>query len=256
MNRIDSLFNQKKQSVLNVYFTAGYPQLNSMADVLSSLQDNGADIIEIGMPYSDPLADGPVIQQSNMIALDNGMSIPVLFDQLKNIRTTIHLPIILMGYMNPILQFGLKNFCEAAAAVGVDGVIIPDLPMVEYEEFYKDYFIDNAISNIFLVTPQTSEERIRKIDDLSNGFIYLLSSSSTTGKNLTVSNEADAYFSRIREMNLKNPTMIGFGISDQKSFNKAAEYTRGAIVGSAFVKFLDTENALQRIPEFINSIRP
>ena len=184
------------------------------------------------------------------------MNLAILFDQLKELRKRVSIPVLLMGYVNPVLQYGVKKFCDSCAAVGVDGVIVPDLPMVEYEEFYKDYFIDNAISNIFLVTPQTSEERIRKIDDLSNGFIYLLSSSSTTGKNLTVSNEADAYFSRIREMNLQNPTMIGFGISDQKSFNKAAEYTRGAIVGSAFVKFLDTENALQRIPEFIKSIRP
>ena len=256
MNRLNELFQTKKDSLLSIYFTAGYPNLSSTLDIAEAIEKAGADFIEIGFPYSDPLADGPVIQNSSLKALQNGMNLKVLFDQLKELRQRISIPVLLMGYVNPVLQYGVRNFCESCAAVGVDGVIVPDLPMVEYEEFYKDDFIKNNISNIFLVTPHTSEERIRKIDELSNGFIYLLSSSSTTGKNLTVSNEADAYFSIIRSMNLTNPTMIGFGISDQKSFNKAAEFTRGAIVGSAFVKFLDTENSLERIPEFIKSIRP
>jgi tryptophan synthase alpha chain len=256
MNRLNELFQTKKDSLLSIYFTAGYPNLTSTLDIAEAIEKAGADFIEIGFPYSDPLADGPVIQNSSLIALQNGMNLKILFEQLKELRQRVSIPVLLMGYVNPVLQYGVKNFCESCAAVGVDGVIVPDLPMVEYEEFYKDDFIKNNISNIFLVTPHTSEERIRKIDELSNGFIYLLSSSSTTGKNLTVSNEADAYFSRIRAMNLKNPTMIGFGISDQKSFNKAAEFTRGAIVGSAFVKFLDTENAMDRIAEFIKSIRP
>jgi tryptophan synthase alpha chain len=256
MNRLNELFQTKKDSLLSIYFTAGYPNLSSTLDIAEAIEKAGADFIEIGFPYSDPLADGPVIQNSSLKALQNGMNLKVLFEQLKELRKRVSIPVLLMGYVNPVLQYGVRNFCESCASVGVDGVIVPDLPMVEYEEFYKDDFIKNNISNIFLVTPHTSEERIRKIDELSNGFIYLLSSSSTTGKNLTVSNEADAYFSRIRSMNLKNPTMIGFGISDQKSFNKAAEFTRGAIVGSAFVKFLDTENSLERIPEFIKSIRP
>jgi len=255
MNRLNELFQHKKEALLSIYFTAGYPDLTSTLDIAEAIEKAGADFMEIGFPYSDPLADGPVIQNSSQKALQNGMNLNILFEQLKELRKRVSIPVLLMGYVNPVLQYGVKNFCDSCAAVGVDGVIVPDLPMVEYEEFYKDYFINNNISNIFLVTPQTSDERIRKIDDLSNGFIYLLSSSSTTGKNLTVSDEADSYFSRIREMNLKNPTMIGFGISDQKSFNKAAEYTSGAIVGSAFVKFLDTENAMQRIPEFIKSIR-
>lgn len=255
MNRLNQLFQNKKESLLSIYFTAGYPNLSSTLDIAEAVEKAGADFIEIGFPYSDPLADGPVIQNSSLIALQNGMNLKFLFEQLKELRERVSIPVLLMGYVNPVLQYGVKDFCESCAAVGVDGVIVPDLPMVEYEEFYKDDFLNNNISNIFLVTPQTSEERIRKIDELSNAFIYLLSSSSTTGKNLTVSNEADAYFARIKAMNLKNPTMIGFGISDQKSFNKAAEYTRGAIVGSAFVKFLDSDNALERIPEFIKSIR-
>ena len=256
MNRLNILFQNKKTPLLSIYFTAGYPQLNSTLDIAAAVEKAGADFIEIGFPYSDPLADGPVIQNSSQKALQNGMNLKVLFEQLKGLRKRVSIPVLLMGYVNPVLQYGVKNFCDSCAEAGVDGLIVPDLPLDEYESFYKDYFISNNLSNIFLVTPQTSEERIRKIDELSNGFIYLLSSSSTTGKNLAVSDEADAYFSCIRDMKLKNPTMIGFGISDQKSFNKAAEYTRGAIVGSAFVKFLDTENAMERIPEFIRSIRP
>jgi tryptophan synthase alpha chain len=201
------------------------------------------------------LADGPVIQHSSGEALRNGMSLPVLFEQLKELRKRVSIPVLLMGYVNPVLQYGVEKFCNHCAEAGVDGVIVPDLPMDEYEGLYKNHFLRNKLSNIFLVTPQTSEERIRRIDELSNGFIYLLSSSSTTGKNLNVSDETEAYFSRIRNMNLQNPAMIGFGISDSSSFNKAAQYTRGAIVGSAFVKFLDTENALSRVGDFLAGIR-
>ncbi|WP_276360961.1 tryptophan synthase subunit alpha [Daejeonella sp. H1SJ63] len=256
MNRLNKLFQNKQEPLLSLYFTAGYPELNSTVDIAEAVEKAGVDFIEIGFPYSDPLADGPVIQHSSQVSLKNGMNLKVLFEQLKELRKRVSIPVLLMGYVNPVLQYGVKNFCDSCAAVGVDGVIVPDLPMYEYEELYKENFISNNLSNIFLVTPQTSEERIRKIDELSNGFIYLLSSSSTTGKNLKVSDVAESYFSRIRDMKLKNPTMIGFGISDQASFNKAAEYTRGAIVGSAFVKFLGTENAMQRIPEFVKSIRP
>jgi tryptophan synthase alpha chain len=256
MNRLNTLFQDKKEPLLSIYFTAGYPNLNSTLDIAEAIENAGADFMEIGFPYSDPLADGPVIQNSSHIALQNGMNLKILFQQLEDLRKRVSIPVLLMGYVNPVLQYGVANFCDSCAEVGVDGVIVPDLPMYEYENLYRDNFIKNNLSNIFLVTPQTSDERIRKIDELSNGFIYLLSSSSTTGKNLKVSNEADAYFSRIRDMKLNNPTMIGFGISDVKSFNKAAEYTRGAIVGSAFVRFLDTENAMKRIPEFIKSIRP
>ena len=256
MNRLNELFQRKKEPILSIYFTAGYPHLNSTLDIAEALEKSGADFIEIGFPYSDPLADGPVIQNSSQKALQNGMSLPVLFEQLKDLRKRVSIPVLLMGYVNPVLQYGVENFCKACAEAGVDGIIVPDLPMDEYEDRYKSCFIDNKLSNIFLVTPQTSNERISRIDELSNGFIYLLSSSSTTGKNLAVSDETDAYFSRIRDMRLKNPTMIGFGISNRQSFNKAAEYTRGAIVGSAFVKFLDIPDALQHFPEFMTSIRP
>ena len=255
MNRLNELFKNKKEPILSIYFTAGYPNLNSTLDIAEALEKAGADFIEVGFPYSDPLADGPVIQNSSQIALQNGMNLPILFEQLKDLRKRVSIPVLLMGYVNPMLQYGVEKFCNSCAEAGVDGIIVPDLPMDEYENLYKNYFLVNNLSNIFLVTPQTSEERIRRIDELSNGFIYLLSSSSTTGKDLKVSNETDAYFKRIGDMKLKNPTMIGFGISDRKSFNKAAEYTRGAIVGSAFVKFLDSKDALGNVKGFLETIR-
>lgn len=255
MNRLNELFKNKKEPILSIYFTAGYPNLNSTLDIAEALEKAGADFIEVGFPYSDPLADGPVIQNSSQIALQNGMNLPILFEQLKDLRKRVSIPVLLMGYVNPMLQYGVEKFCNSCAEAGVDGIIVPDLPMDEYENLYKNYFVVNNLSNIFLVTPQTSEERIRRIDELSNGFIYLLSSSSTTGKDLKVSNETDAYFKRIGDMKLKNPTMIGFGISDRKSFNKAAEYTRGAIVGSAFVKFLDSKDALRNVKGFLETIR-
>ena len=254
MNRIDALFEQKKQSVLNVYCTAGYPHLNSMTEVLRSLQNNGADIIEIGMPYSDPLADGPVIQQSNMTALENGMSIPLLFEQLKGIRETIHLPIILMGYMNPILQFGLQKFCEAAAAVGVDGVILPDLPMYEFENEYQPLFDQYQLKFIFLVTPETGEERIRKIDKLCSGFIYAVSSSSTTGNNKAIADQSD-YFKRLKAMQLNNPILVGFGIKDKATFQSACQHTNGAIIGSAYIKELESSTDIElSTKEFLNMV--
>lgn len=255
MSRLNQIFKETKKPILSIYFTAGYPTLESTLDIAEALEKAGADFIEIGFPYSDPLADGPVIQNSSHIALQNGMTLKVLFEQLKDLRKRITIPVLLMGYVNPVLQYGVENFCKACADAGIDGVIVPDLPMYEYEEMYKDCFINNNLSNIFLVTPQTSEERIRKIDSLSNSFIYLLSSNSTTGKSLKVSDDSENYFSRIQAMKLENPTMIGFGISDSKSFNKAAQYTRGAIVGSAFVKFLDSPDAMNKMTEFISGIR-
>jgi tryptophan synthase alpha chain len=254
MNRLDQLFEAKKNKVLNIYCTAGYPQLNSTVEVLHALQNNGADLIEIGMPYSDPLADGEVIQASSAVALQNGMTIEVLFQQLQNVRTDIRLPIILMGYMNPILQFGIEKFCAKAKEVGVDGVILPDLPMYEFETIYKPLFDANDLKFIFLVTPETGEERIRKIDSLCSGFLYAVSSSSTTGKNKAIEGQED-YFKKLQQMNLKNPVLVGFGIKDKATFASACKYTNGAIIGSAYIKALqNTGNINQTTKEFLNSI--
>jgi tryptophan synthase alpha chain len=255
MNRLNQLFNSKKDNLLSIYFTAGYPELNTTLDIAEALEKAGADFLEIGFPYSDPVADGPTIQHSSEVALEKGMNLHLLFDQLADLRKRVTIPILLMGYVNPMVQYGVENFCKKAAEVGVDGVIVPDLPMYEYETLYADYFKANNLSNIFLVTPQTSDDRIRKIDELSNSFIYLLSSSAITGGNLQVSVNIEDYYKRVKAMNLKNPPIIGFGISDNKSFKKATEYAAGAIVGSAFVKLLGTENYLEKIPSFIQSIR-
>ena len=256
MNRLNQLFNTKKDNLLSIYYTAGYPELNTTVDIAEALEKAGVDFLEIGFPYSDPVADGQTIQHSSQRALDNGMTLNVLFEHLKDLRKRVTIPILLMGYVNPIVQFGVERFCKMAAAVGVDGVIVPDLPMYEYEKMYSRFFIDNDLSNIFLVTPQTSEERILKIDELSNSFIYLLSSSSITGGNLNISANIEDYYKRIKAMQLKNPAIIGFGISDNKSFNKACQFAAGAIVGSAFVKHLSTESYLQNIPDFVHFIRP
>jgi tryptophan synthase alpha chain len=255
MNRLNKLFDSKKDNLLSIYFTAGYPELNTTIDIAEALEKAGVDFLEIGFPYSDPVADGPTIQHSSEKALENGMNLNQLFEELKDLRKRVTIPILLMGYFNPMVQYGIERFCKKAVEVGVDGVIVPDLPMYEYETLYSKYFTDNNLSNIFLVTPQTSDERIRKIDGLSNSFIYLLSSSSITGKNLQVSNVIEDYYKRIKAMQLKNPAIIGFGISNNETFKKACEYARGAIVGSAFVKFLETENYLDRIPEFVRSIK-
>jgi tryptophan synthase alpha chain len=255
MNRLNQLFETKKENLLSIYFTAGYPELNSTVDIAEALEKAGADFLEIGFPYSDPVADGPTIQHSSQTALNNGMNLNLLFEQLKDLRNRVSIPILLMGYVNPIVQFGVERFCKAAAAVGVDGIIVPDLPMYEYEMLYSNHFEDNGLSNIFLVTPQTSEERIRKIDGLSNSFIYLLSSSSITGGNLQLTDSIEGYYNRIKAMKLNNPTIIGFGISDHQSFNKACQYANGAIVGSAFVKLLAEDGYMDKIPAFISSIK-
>ncbi|MDB5144455.1 MAG: tryptophan synthase subunit alpha [Mucilaginibacter sp.] len=256
MNRLNTLFESKKDNhLLSIYFTAGYPELNTTVAIAEALEKAGVDFLEVGFPYSDPVADGPTIQHSSQKALENGMNLNQLFEELKDLRKRVSIPILLMGYFNPMVQYGIERFCKKAAEVGVDGVIVPDLPMYEYETLYSKYFTENGLSNIFLVTPQTSEERIRKIDTLSNSFIYLLSSSSITGKNLQVSNTIEDYYKRIKAMQLKNPAIIGFGISNNETFKKACEYARGAIVGSAFVKFLGTEDYLERIPKFVKSIK-
>jgi len=247
--------NKNSNGLLSIYFTAGYPTLNSTIEIAKTLEQSGVDFLEIGFPYSDPVADGPTIQHSSEVALKNGMTLKVLFDQLKDLRKHVKIPVYLMGYFNPVLQFGVENFCKACREVGVNGTIIPDLPIYEYEELYKPIFEENEISNIFLVTPQTSEERIRKIDSLTTNFIYLLSSNATTGKHLEVKNQSEDYFNRIKQMNLTNPFIIGFGISNKETFEKATAYANGAIVGTAFVKILAQNNPLELIPDFIGDLK-
>jgi len=254
MNRIKELF-EKKKNILSIYYTAGYPNISDTIQIADLLEKHGADMLEIGFPYSDPVADGPVIQASSKQSLDQGMTLKVLFEQLKDLRKHVTIPVLLMGYVNPVLQFGVENFCKACAEVGVDGCIVPDLPMVEYEEFYKGCFEEHNLSNVFLITPQTADERIHKIDGLTNGFIYLLSSSATTGKNLEVGDTTAQYFGRIKAMNLKNPTMIGFGISDRTTFDKACSYANGAIIGTAFVKAIENGNLEESVCNFMKEFK-
>jgi len=253
MNRINQLFQQKKNNILSIYFTAGHPTLSSTVEIIKNLEKSGVDMIEIGMPFSDPLADGPVIQDSSSKALKNGMSIKILFEQLKNIRAEVKIPLLLMGYINPVYQFGIESFCKKCKEVGVDGVILPDLPMDEYEQKYKKYFEAHDLRFIFLITPQTNPERVRMIDTVSNGFIYMVSSSSTTGAKVNIAEKQVDYFNRIKSMNLKNPLVIGFGISNHETFARACNYANGAIIGSAFVKLIG--ESLNRNEEIENYIR-
>jgi tryptophan synthase alpha chain len=244
MNRIDNLFLTKKDKILSVYFTAGFPSLNTVEEIILLLEKNGADMIEIGIPYSDPLADGPVIQETGKIAIENGMTIKNLFKQLNNIRKKTSIPLLLMGYMNPVLQFGFVPFCKIAAETGIDGLIIPDLPMQEYEMEYRKTATENNLKNIFLITPDTSEERIRKIDALSTGFIYMVSSASTTGKTKSFSDDQLKYFKRVASMKLKNPALAGFGIHNRETKEQVFRYVNGAIVGSAYMRALQSSDSL------------
>ncbi len=254
MNSLDKLFKEKSTSILSIYFTAGFPKLDDTSIILEELEKSGVDMIEIGIPFSDPLADGPVIQQSSEVALKNGMTLKLLFEQLGKVK--IKVPTLLMGYLNPILQFGVENFCVEAKSVGVSGVILPDLPVDVYLKEYKAIFDKHDLKNIFLITPQTSESRIRFIDDNTGGFIYMVSSSSTTGVKEGIESDKESYFKRIKAMNLKNPLMIGFGIGDKASLNKACEYASGAIIGSAFIKCIGGENNLRGgVGSFVKTIR-
>lgn len=255
MNRLQQLFKTQQKDLLSIYYTAGYPKLDDTLKIAEMLEQNGAKFLEIGFPYSDPVADGPIIQASSKQALDSGMTLNLLFEQLQDLRKKVSIPILLMGYVNVVLQYGVEEFCKKCQEVGVDGCIIPDLPMYEYEEMYRPTFEKYGLSNIFLVTPQTSEERIRKIDGLSNAFIYLVSSSATTGSNLTVSESSNTYFKRIADMKLKNPVMIGFGISNQETFKAASEHASGAIIGSAFVKAIDENNLEESVKGFMRQFR-
>ncbi|MFY0608581.1 MAG: tryptophan synthase subunit alpha [Cyclobacteriaceae bacterium] len=255
MNRIDQAFIDKERDLLNVYFTAGHPELEDTLTIAKALNDAGADLIEIGLPFSDPIADGETIQVSSHQALENGMSIAKLLDQLAELRPTVQVPVLLMGYINPILQYGFEKFCARCNEVGVDGLILPDLPMYEYEEMYAEVLEKYGLYNVFLITPQTSDERIRKIDELSKGFIYMVSSASTTGAKSGISDTQIEYFKRIAAMKLKNRKLIGFGISDNDSFTKACQYADGAIVGSAFIKQLSADKTSASIQHFVQNIK-
>jgi len=256
MNRIDKLFKEKKTNILSVYFTAGYPNLDSTTVIIKALENAGADMIEIGMPFSDPMADGPVIQHSNEQALKNGMSLKLLFSQLSGIRKEVKIPLLLMGYLNPVIQFGIANFCAECSSVGIDGVILPDLPPQNFVEEYFSIFDKYDLYNILLISPQSSAERIYTIDKISRGFIYMVSSSSVTGTKNDFSEEQVAYFKRVQNMNLDNPCLIGFGISNRETYNKAGKYAGGTIIGSAFVKSLGKDdNVIENIGRFIREIK-
>ena len=245
MNRINYLFEKKKENILSVYFTAGYPKLEDTLPTLLSLQTNGVDLVEIGIPFSDPMADGIVIQNSSQIALQNGMSIRKLFDQLTAVRAQVHIPLIMMGYLNPVMQFGFENFCKECSRVGVDGMIIPDLPLSDFLAEYKEIALRYRLEFIFLITPETSEERIRLIDSHTNGFIYMVSSAATTGTQTSFDNKVE-YFNRINAMNLKNPRLIGFGISNKSTRDMVCKYSSGAIIGSAFIKALQETQDVEK----------
>jgi len=256
MGRLDKLFSERKKEILSVFYTAGFPRLNDTVAIAKYLERAGADIIEIGIPFSDPVADGPTIQASNKVALDNGMSVQLLLEQVKEIRREVSIPIVLMGYLNPVLQYGIEKFCKNAAANGVDGLILPDLPLDEFEAEYKDLTKSVSLDVIFLVSPTTSEERIRTIDDLSTGFVYAVSSSSTTGAKKGFSSDQEVYFEKLKAMNLKNPFLIGFGISDHQTFSKVCEFASGAIVGSAFINLLKKSDNFERdIHEFVKNLK-
>jgi tryptophan synthase alpha chain len=251
-NRLDSLFRNQKEGILSVYYTAGYPGFDDTVRIAIGLEKAGVDLIEIGIPFSDPVADGPVIQESNKIALDNGMTVKKLLEQISEIRKVVSMPIILMGYLNPVFQFGVERFCKEAAESGVDGLIIPDMPMDVYEREYKAIVDLYNLRNTFLISPTTSEERIRKIDEATNGFIYAVSSSSTTGARSGFSSDQEAYFARLKNMKLTNPFLIGFGISNHETFSTACKYGSGAIVGSSFITMLKEGNS---IADFVSKLR-
>ena len=254
MSRIKKLFEEKGKQVLNIYCTAGYPRLHSTLEVMNALQENGADIIELGMPYSDPLADGPVIQHSSSVALSNGMTIAILFEQLRDFRKSIHVPVVLMGYMNPVMQYGFERFCSDAAEVGVDGLILPDLPEYEFETEYGPIIKKYGLDFIFLVTPETTDERVRKLDNLSSGFLYAVSSSSTTGSD-NASGSIESYLNRLKGLQLKNPVLVGFGIKDKTSFDTVCTLAEGGIIGSAYIKALENSTDVNASTKsFLSSI--
>lgn len=254
-NRIKTLFETKKDNILSLYFTAGFPNLNDTLTILKHLETSDVDMIEIGFPYSDPLADGPVIQESSGVAIENGMTLNILFEQLESLRNITQKPIVLMGYLNVVLQFGEKEFIEKCAEVGVDGIIIPDMPLHYYLSNFKELCDKNQVSNVLLITPETSEERIKQLDSYSSGFIYLVSSNSITGSTKAITFQTE-YYHRIQYMKLKNPHLIGFGVHDKKTFETVCEFGSGAIIGSAFIKHLNENGtSIDSIKRFVEGIR-
>lgn len=256
MNRIDQLFQAKKDHILNIYFTAGFPNLDDTVSIIKTLDQSGADMIEIGMPYSDPMADGPTIQESGSKAIANGMTLSTLFHQLKDIRKETQIPLLFMGYLNQMMQYGVDRFLQECTAAGIDGLIIPDLPVDIYETELKEKIAGSGLHIIFLITPQTAEDRIRKIDSLAGGFIYMVSSASITGAKSGISEEQKQYFERVNRMDLKNPRLIGFGISNHQTFETACQYADGAIIGSAFIRHLGQhqDRVREATREFVQGI--
>ena len=254
MNSIQKIFQKKDKNLLSIYFTCGFPKLNDTTKVISELEESGVDFIEVGLPYSDPLADGPTIQDSSQKALENGVNLDIIFEQLLSIKNTNKTPLILMGYLNQMLKYGEENFCKKVVECGIDTLILPDLPMIEYENHYRELFEKYGLTNVFLITPHTSEERIRKIDSYSKAFIYVVASASVTGAKGKISNNQILYFERIKNMNLQSKLIIGFGISDNKTFVTACKYANGAIIGSSFIKFL-TNNNIEKINNYLYKIQ-
>ena len=253
MNRINKKL-QEDHKLLSIYFTAGYPDFEDTEKIIIDLEKSGVDFIEIGLPFSDPLADGPTIQESSTKALKNGMTTSKLFKQLENIREKVEIPLIIMGYFNPILQYGVEDFCKKCEETGIDGLIIPDLPVNVYHEKYKDLFEKYGLRNIFFITPQTSGERIKFIDSVSDAFIYMVSSASVTGSTSGFGEETKDYFKRINDLKLKNPQIVGFGIKDKDTFEQATQYAKGAIIGSAFIKHLN-ESGTGNIADFVKNVK-
>ncbi|MXO33005.1 tryptophan synthase subunit alpha [Apibacter sp. B2912] len=256
MNRIKQLFNKKQKDILSIYFTAGYPNLADTGKIIKELEKNGIDLIEVGIPFSDPMADGPTIQESGTLALKNGMNLKLLFEQIKEVRKEVELPLLLMGYLNPIMQYGIENFCKKCKEVGVDGAIIPDLPFNDYSTKYKSIFETYDIKVIMLITPETSEERIRLIDENTDGFIYMVSSASTTGAQKSFDDKKVEYFQKINSMKLRNPRLIGFGISNKATLKVAQSYANGAIIGSKFITLLKDNNSIEKaVQELKNTLK-
>ena len=253
MNKIDRLFQSGKKDILSIFFTAGFPHLNDTVEIIKTLDKKGVDLIEIGVPFSDPMADGPVIQHSNQVALANGMSQKVLVEQLKDIRKETDIPLIFMGYINPTLQYGFENLCKKAVEIGIDGFIIPDIPLDVYQKEYAEIIKKYDLRFILLVTPETPEERVRLIDEVSSGFVYMVSSASTTGAQQNFNETKQAYFKKIENMNLKNPTLVGFGVSNKETFDAAAAHSRGCIIGSAFVRALEENPTIEAAAESLIS---